>query len=106
MELVRGPYEPNRRSLFLHQKGYVEKICHEYAQEAGIHGGAKSLRRFATPMKLRPDAADDLVMLIVDLADDLFQDILQRHDAHKGAVLIDDDREMLASLAEREKLVQ
>ena len=32
MELVRGPYEPNRRSLFLHQRGYVEKICQEYAQ--------------------------------------------------------------------------
>ena len=58
MELVRGPRETGRRSLFLHQSGYVLKICEEYAKEAGISGGVTSLRRFSTPMKLRPDAAD------------------------------------------------
>src|SRR3546814_2136403 len=48
---------------------------------------------------LRAHAADDGVVLVVDLADDLFEDVLQRDDAHEGAVFVDDDREMLAPLA-------
>jgi hypothetical protein len=58
MELVRGPSERARRSLFVHQTGYVSKICEEYAAEAQIAGGAAALRRYKTPLKLRPDAAD------------------------------------------------
>ena len=34
MKLVRGPQETGRRSLFLHQSGYVLKICEEYVKEA------------------------------------------------------------------------
>ena len=41
MELVRGPREEGRRSLFLHQSGYVLKICEEYVQEAGITGARR-----------------------------------------------------------------
>ena len=41
MELVRGPHETGRRSLFLHQSGYALKICEEYAKEARKTGRQK-----------------------------------------------------------------
>src|SRR3546814_2705606 len=55
---------------------------------------------------LRAHAADDGVVLVVDLADDLFEDVLQRDDAHQGAVFVADDREMLAPLATGQQLVE
>ena len=37
-------------------------------------------------------------MLVVDIANDFLQDVLQRDDALQGAVFVDHDREMLASV--------
>ena len=44
-------------------------------------------------------------MLVDDLAHDLLDDVLQGHEAHQRAVLVDDEREMGAALAERVKLL-
>ncbi len=39
-------------------------------------------------------------MLVVDFADDLLKNILQRDDTHERAVFVDDNGEMLLALAE------
>jgi len=55
----------------------------------------------------RPRAVDELtaslaaaVVLVGDLADDLLDDVLERDDARRAAVLVDDDGHLEASLAQ------
>ena len=57
-------------------------------------------------VRLADDAGDGDVVLVGDLADDLLEDVLQGHDAHQAAVLVDDDGEMLAAPAEGLELVE
>ena len=45
-------------------------------------------------------------MLIIDIADDFLKDILQRHDALKITIFINDNGEMLTACAEGLKLVE
>ena len=42
-------------------------------------------------------------MLVVDLADDLLDEVLERHDTRRAAVLVDDDGELHASLPQLEE---
>src|SRR3546814_1392974 len=55
---------------------------------------------------LRPHAGDGQVVLVGDIADDLLQDVLQRHHALQAAVFVDDQREMLPARPERLELVE
>ena len=45
-------------------------------------------------------------MFIINIADNFFQNIFQRHDTAQIAIFVNDDGEMLASLAKRLKLVK
>ena len=58
------------------------------------------------PPCLALDAAADLVLFVVDVADDLFKNIFQRDDALEAAVLVDHQREVLAAGAEVLQLLQ
>ena len=56
---------------------------------------------------LAPDhAALDGVVLVLDVADDLLDDVLERDDAAQRAVFVDDDGEMLVARAEGLELVE
>ena len=56
---------------------------------------------------LAPDhAALDGVVLVLDVADDLLDDVLEGDDAAQRAVLVDHDGEMLVAGAERLELVE
>ena len=52
------------------------------------------------------DAALDGVVLVLDVAGDLLDDVLERDDAAQRAVLVDHDGEMLVPGAERLELVE
>ena len=58
------------------------------------------------PSSRRDDAALDGVVLVLDVADDLLDDVLERDDAAQRAVLVDDDGEMLVAGAEGLELVE
>ena len=45
-------------------------------------------------VRLRPHALHRDVVLVVDVADDLLEDVLERHQPHHLAVLVDDQREV------------
>ena len=50
---------------------------------------------------LAAHALDRGVVLVLDLADDLFEDILQRHQPHQRAVFVDDQGEVALALQGR-----
>ena len=55
-------------------------------------------------VRLGADARHHHVVLVGDIADDLFQDVLQRHHAFDFAVLVDNKREVGLAAAERLEL--
>ena len=63
--------------------------------------GMQRRRDDGGPHRLDPgQRRGDLVVLVVDLADELLEDVLERDDAGGAAVLVDDDRQLLSALAE------
>ena len=54
----------------------------------------------------RDDAALDGIVLVLDVADDLLDDVLEGDDAAQRAVFVDHDGEMLVARAERLELVE
>ena len=58
------------------------------------------------PVRLAHDARYGDVMLIRDVADDLFEHVFEGHDSHQAAVLIDNDGEMLAPTAKGLQLIE
>jgi hypothetical protein len=49
---------------------------------------------------IAPQALDGGVVLVLDVADDLLEDVLQGHQALQGAVFVDDQGEVAAALEE------
>src|SRR3546814_19158183 len=60
----------------------------------------------SSDLGLAAKAGHRLVVLVVDLADDLLQDVFERHHALERTVLVDHQREMLAPPTELLELAQ
>ena len=81
---------------------FVRQFPVQHAVEVTDRHGA--VHRHAA-VRVEAEALDREIVLVADVADDLFEDVLERHQSHDLAVFVDHQREMLLAPQELLQLV-